>query len=253
MKRLLFLLTILSLTLSAQVMLPSYHGVQAHYATSGSSPILDWKFGGNDGSGASATATTPSLNCSGASKLFAVVSNITTTSGVVVTDSTGLNTGANAWTQEVTGLDGSGTAALAVWMATPAAGGAVNGMTITVNGNYPAVIGGCITGYATVDRYLNAVSGNPASPGSVTPTQDGDLILVPWVTNQVGGTADISSPASTFTLVTWHSTEWDGSGKFAGPGLAYYVQPTAAAIAPSVTSTPGTTVQVASFVALKHT
>lgn len=171
------------------------------------------------GEGSGSFAQTSAIDTTGANLLVIVTAG----SGASVGDSK-----SNTWTGLTsTSIDGYGY--LRVWYClSPTVG---TGHTFSVVGNYVSL---CAAAYSGVDAYdqestNNGSSAGTGTPGSVTPSANGALIV--W-----GGAAGSGSP--TIASITTGTVEQNTTGTNSvdyGCGLADYVQATAAAVNPTLT------------------
>jgi hypothetical protein len=182
---------------------------------------------------ASGTTTTAG-DTSGCTLLVVCVAYYNSFSGSAITDNKG-----NTWTQRADNTGNNGNYRLRVYECVNGTVG--SGHTFTTTGNYSVLL---VSGYSgngasPFDTKADAAftdSGQSLATGSITPAQDGELILVPvvWAT---------SSGVTTFNQST---TTISGGIKNTGgslyAGLAYKFQSTAAAINVTATTSAGSDV-----------
>jgi len=170
---------------------------------------------------AAANATTASIDTTGASLLVLVQG-----SG---TDVTPTDSKSNVWTGAtlVTGPDGG---LLRVWYvnSSPIVG---TGHTFTPGGTFHSCCVAAFSGFAVTDQQSAGASiqTKTIQPGSITPTQNGELIIC-----AVGDDVDPGTIDSSFTITDQKSLV---GGVNYGSALTFLIQTTAAAINPTWTGT----------------
>src|SRR5579862_234364 len=197
-------------------------------------------------SGGPVNATTTSgIDTTGATLLVAIGVGGDNPYAGTMSDSKG-----NTWIHASTPNNG-GTCNL--YYCNPTSVGSGHTFTITFNGGFPSIAVAAFSGVlpsSPLDQIHDATrSGTPNSPGSITPTQNNELVISGVMTNG-GGTPSVSGGS----LAVTDSQGLVGSTSY-GVGLAYVVQTSAASVTPSWTSTGSTVVStlVASFKALTTT
>lgn len=172
--------------------------------------------------------TTASCDTSGATLLIISASYYSGHGTLTISDSKG-----NTWTaggSPLTERTGAGAIVQRVWFAiNPIVG---TGHTFTFSGSLAlsSAFGQAFSGTDTSSPFdqESGASGNPSSslsPGSITPSVDGCLLLAV-------GTIDASDPTSTFSTFTGNVLA-DATGSYFGLGTAYEIQTTATARNPA--------------------
>lgn len=177
--------------------------------------------------------TSSAINTTGADFLVAVISGAI---GPAISDSKG-----NTW-HELTMQIGSFSSETSIWYAyNPTVG---SGHTFTASGEFPgmcvAAFSGRLTSGDPFDVENGAVEGpSPRQAGSVTPSQDGELLIA-----GLGGTPSPISIDSGFTIA--ESMNLTGGVNY-GCVLAYLEQGTAGALNPSWTFSGSGAAVIATF------
>lgn len=190
------------------------------------------------GSANTSSVTTAGIDTTGAN-LLVLVATTYAGGGPTPTDSKG-----NTWTPLT--RRGAGDAEIQLWYcASPVVG---SGHTFTLSGStiYPALAVLAVSGAAAspLDQQNGQVAnaGATCSPGSVTPTEDDELV----VSGYSGYSQAISSIDSGFTLAA--SVAYNGN--FLTTGVAYLIQTSAAAANPTWTLS-GSNFNVAAIASFK--
>lgn len=184
--------------------------------------VADVAVGGNG-----STATTAAINTTGANFCVAVASYYTN-SADTVSDSK-----SNTWT-ELTRYTNAAFQRVVIWYAkNPTVG---SGHTFTLGSGastFPAIAAACFSGVDTSSPFdQENGSANTKTPGSVTPTQNNELIITGISTLTGAGTTPTVD--SGFTVTGAHA---NSASNYTGYGLAYKIQTTAAAVNPTWSST----------------
>ena len=177
--------------------------------------------------------TSPAVDTTGADLLVAVLSAGATLSAP--SDSKG-----NTWTKLNT-YTGSFSSELAIYyVAAPTVG---SGHTFTANGSTPGLCVAAFSGAATsgpFDEQNGQVEGaSPRSTGSVTPTENDELVVA-----GAGGLYSGGSIGAGFTVAQDVNI---GPGANFGSALAYLIQTTAAGVNPAWTSANDCSAAIATF------
>lgn len=167
--------------------------------------------------------TTASINTTGASLIVAVICDYVAETATVLTDSQ-----SQTWTILTTSTGVVTRCRIAYTI--PSSTSAMHTFTLTQAGSYPSICVACFSGtHATTpfDVQNGATgSGTSIQTGSVTPTTDGQL-LIAGITGSIAGAVAINSSFVDLLEVT------NSGGAHLSCSLAYYIQPTAAAINPT--------------------
>lgn len=175
--------------------------------------------------------TSSSIDTTGASLLVLVLASYQAATEPTISDSK-----SNSWSQRTAYNDGTDRIRI-LYVANPTVG---TGHTFTVTGSatYPAIAASSWSGVKTASPYDVENGGNgtittSAATGSVTPSEDGEL-LIAAVSNDQPGAPGSPTVNNSFTILD--STVNVDSQAF-GLAVAYRVQATAAAINPTITWT----------------
>lgn len=199
-------------------------------------------------------ATTPSLNTTGATLLVVFVSATATSGTVAITDSN-----SNSWTalttQTFTGAQKSGF----IYATNPTVG-AGHTFTATLSGGVPSMQVLAFTGVLAAspfDVQNGAVGGTSSStlqPGSITPSVDGELVLVGMASGATfSGLGNVQIDYQISSIYTNGQGVMTVAGTNYGTFVAWAVQHTAAATNPTFTLNNGSatnskmTANIASF------
>ena len=186
-----------------------------------------------------ATATSPAIDTTGASTLIVVLSERTPSSGVI-SDSKG-----NTWSQLTVYSDDPNDHACSIWWSNATSVGTNHTFTATGTDMACTVSIAAFSGGATSPFDLqngnNAGTGSTVQPGSITPTQDSELVIAGFVHDR----AALPTIGGGFTMY-----QQLGFGAQYGGGLAYLIQTTATAANPTITF-DGTTTSVAVIASFK--
>lgn len=199
------------------------------------------------GSGAN-TFTTPGMTTTGASLLVAAVTVVSTASPPAVSDSKG-----NSWSALTAQTISGQQSAQLFYVANPTVGSA-HTFTVTGTGIAGAIVVFAFTNIKTTtpaDQQNGAkTSASPPvtlQPGSITPSNNGDLVVTACSVGTIG-TVDIDNDAASIFAV---AATLPIGGTSYGIFAAYGVQGTAAAVNPTWTASSGTDLAavIASFTA----
>lgn len=168
--------------------------------------------------------TTASIDTTGASLIVSVISDYVGETASVLTDSEG-----NTWTVS-TATTASNTRCRIAYCV-PSSTSASHTFTLSgPAGMYPSLCVAAFSGtHATPLDQANGTGttgATSAQPGSVTPSEDGELIIT-GTSHEVVGALSVNGG---FTI---NDQEPSGGGTNIGVSMAYYVQPTAGAINPT--------------------
>ncbi len=184
-------------------------------------------------SGDTHSATTPEIDSTGADLLIAAVGDKGFSDGSLVTDNYG-----NTWTKSPPTLYSNLSSTeeqVQLWYCKPAAVGPLHAFTVTeVNPSFPsfpsiavvAFVNSSVSPFDVENGFYLISSGTTIQPGSITPSEDRELVVT-----AVASDGAISSPSigSGFTIVE----NQPQIPTAYGIALAYKVQPTAAAVNPT--------------------
>ena len=184
-----------------------------------------------------ASATTPSRNTTGANLIVIVTASNDGGGFVTVSDSQ-----SNTWTG-LTSYSDPSAPGVRIWYCFSPSTSSTHTFTVSGTSEFPGIAMAAYSGAATSPFDVqngtnNASGGTTLQPGSVTPSANGELLIVGLASG--GDTGDTFSIDSSFTMVESNCT----SGGF-GVSLADLVQTTATAVNPTVTSTASCRMAVA--------
>lgn len=184
---------------------------------------------GTSGATSAAAATTSAIDTTGANL---IVVGATGSSAFTVTDSKG-----NTWTALTE--TGIGIDSQLYYCLNPTVG---SGHTFTNTASYPTVHVVAVSGAAASSVFDVESVSSTGSPGSVTPSVNGSLLVTVEVNDS---SADFASAISGgFTMLT--GQPFTGGQNYGGR-MAYLIQTTAAAISPTWTFAGGISSTIASF------
>lgn len=183
--------------------------------------------------GTNSSATTSGINTTGASLLTAVVISYIGSAEPTLSDSKG-----NTWTPGTVRTGGGANVSRArLWyVSSPTVG---SGHTFSASGStsFPAIAVSAWSGVDTVSPADQengggaSASATSLATGSITPAEDGELILAAWGFDQAG-TPSFPSADLSFTVL---DSLFNVAGQSFGIVHAYLIQGTAAAINPTLT------------------
>ncbi len=197
-----------------------------------------------------ADGTTPAITTTGATLLVVAIANFgALASGITVTDSKG-----NIWHTITASPFATTSYSVTIFYSYNSGGGALvlgTGHTATISGGafegivFAAFNGTLASGSTPLDQQNTngATAATPYSSGSITPTQNGCLVLSTAGQNTTNGVQ--LTVNGNFTL----GATFAKTASAAECGLAYYVQPTAGSVAATWTDLSGNCVgaAIASF------
>jgi len=137
--------------------------------------------------------TTSAIDTTGANLIVLVITSIPNWTESL-TDSEG-----NAWVQAITGLS-RGAAGCGIWYCYNPATSASHTFTVDTTGSGPSIAAVALYGAPEIilDQINIGNSYNPVSPGSVTPTQNGEILITGFHTS---GSAPSLAVGSSFTML----------------------------------------------------
>lgn len=176
--------------------------------------------------------TSSAIDTTGANFLALVLASYATSTEPTVSDSKG-----NTWTQRTAYTEGL-TSRIRIYYCLNATVGTGHTFTASGTASYPAIAVSAHSSIATSSAYDvenggDFASGTSAAAGSVTPSENGELLIAGWMHAAVGAPGSPSVDSS-FTVM---GSAGNVSGQSFGVAHAYYYQPTAGAVNPTLSWT----------------
>lgn len=183
------------------------------------------------GSADTNNVTTGTLDTTGATLLVLVLSNYNAVA-TTISDSKG-----NTWTA-LTGFNQASNAHCRIYWSVPTSVGSGHTFTASSTAGYPSISVSAFSGpvrTSPADQQNGAGGASALSVGSVTPTEDNELLVTGVCCWTSGGGVGPSSVDAGFTFSV--SILMDAVPNHYGGGSAYKIQTTAAAVNPAWTTT----------------